>query len=75
MDRNDIWNEILKERNLQDRQWGGPEHDDEHNSRDWIIFIVKQLGKASVPWSEGNFKIRMIKVAALAVAALEWLYR
>lgn len=64
---------IIKERTRQDLKWGGPNHDDRHNTRDWAAFIVQYLGEA-VKW-EHDVKIlreAMVKVAALAIAAIEW---
>jgi hypothetical protein len=76
MEKNEIWTAILQERANQDKKWGGPIHDDNHNSHDWIAFIAKHLGRAvEWPWNRENFKTQMIRVAALAVAALEWLGR
>lgn len=67
-----IVEEILAEREYQDNKWGGDIYDDMHSSCDWVAFITKHLGKAvTAPWS-GTFRIQMIKVAALAVAAAEW---
>ena len=74
-----IFEEIKRERRRQDRQWGGPEHDDDHTSLDWVRFIAKQLNKID-DWSYvgdrssyyGLFRSIMVRVAALAVAAIEW---
>lgn len=63
------FNEIGVERAKQDLQWGGPEHDATHSRLDWISLIAAQLEKAALPHEE--FKERMVKVAALAVAAME----
>ena len=64
-----IYNDIKAERCYQDLKWGGAEHDDFHNHRDWVTFIVQYLGRAAAP---EDFRTSMIKVAALAVAAIEW---
>ena len=79
MSLNLILDEVRTERARQDQMWGGPEHDDTHNSHDWITYIVKHLGKAIpsyVPgtdkWEPRTWRYQMIKVAALAVAAVEW---
>ncbi len=60
---------IHVERVEQDKQWGGPEHDDHHAVADWERFIRKQLDKA------GSHYQRMKNIAALAVAALEQIDR
>lgn len=64
-----ILSEVGTERVLQDRQWGGPDHDDHHTKNEWRWFIVKQMGEPTV--SSEDFEHRMIKAAALAVAAVE----
>ena len=62
-----LFAEIAKERRLQDEQWGGPMHDDQHPWADWLGFIQKQVKSATSP----DFRERMVKVAALAIAAIE----
>lgn len=39
----DAITELVAERAAQVRQWGGAEHDDEHEPSDWVDFIRKQL--------------------------------
>jgi hypothetical protein len=74
--RNDIFKEIDAERIAQDQRWGGPEHDDKHGSYDWIAFITRNVGLAVTrPWDAREFRRRMVRVAALAVAAVEWVDR
>ena len=74
--RNDIFKEIEAERVAQDERWGGPEHDDKHGSYDWIAFITRNVGLAVTrPWDAREFRRRMVRVAALAVAAVEWVDR
>ena len=87
--------EILQERVRQDKQWGGPHHDDQHTYKDWLGFIRKQLNeilshpgdKAALDEAMKStfkdshtgrefsnlqlFEERMVKVAALAVAAIQ----
>jgi len=67
--------EIAQERVKQDQLWGGPIHDDKHNVYDWAEFILKQL-KGLVMVEHGgltsNFREQMVKIAALAVAAIQW---
>jgi predicted aminopeptidase len=60
---------ILDERKRQDEQWGGPEHDDEHDTAEWVEFVGKQLERAGTPWNRG-FEA-WVKAAALCVAAAE----
>lgn len=64
---------VNQERLRQDAEWGGPDHDRKHNSHDWIAYIVKHTGKAVMtPFRPETFVTSMLKVAALAVAAVEW---
>lgn len=68
-----IIEEVLVEREYQDNKYGGTMHDDRHNSHDWMAYITKHLGKAvTYPWRGDTFRVQMIRVAALAVAAAEW---
>lgn len=68
-----IIGDIDKERTKQDDKWGGPSHDNMHNSHDWVAFITKHLGKAVMwPWDGEKFRKQMVRVAALAVAAIAW---
>jgi len=65
--------EVRIERAYQDRKWGGPQHDDTHNSHDWIAYIVRYAGRAVMwPFNPHVFRRSMVKVAALAVAAIQW---
>lgn len=69
--------EVAEERKEQDEEWGGAAHDDQHGSNDWIAYIAKHVGKAVWYMSAGQhgratFRYQMIRVAALAVAAVEW---
>jgi len=69
----EIMKEIFGERERQDRKWGGESHDDMHNGNDWIAYIIKQLGRAIINDASGQlFRAQMVKVASLAVAAIEW---
>lgn len=72
----DVFSDIRYERERQDAQWGGPEHDDEHDPKDWLHFIDKQTiaGVFDVELGEqepGSYRMRLVKIAALAVAAIE----
>jgi len=71
-----IFGEILAERKAQDTKWGGSVHDDTHTNFDWIAYLAKHTGKAvQWPFDKQLFRQQMIKVAALAVAAVEWVDR
>lgn len=65
--------DVFAERDRQDAQWGGPVHDDTHSAWDWCEYIEYQLAHARhapVPAEPGKFRERMIKIAALAFAAI-----
>jgi len=69
----DVYDEIKHERLQQDRQWGGPVHDDKtHDSLDWLELIRDRVTIGGDP---RTYRKRMVQVAALAVAALESLDR
>lgn len=61
--------EVVAERGRQNKQWGGAEHDDEHGPDEFLGFIRRQVSK------DGDVRERLIKIAALAVAAIESLDR
>ena len=73
---------VLAERNAQDAQWGGAEHDANHDMRDWHVYIAKQLHRAGViadaderfgatDEQRAEYRQRLVKIAALALAAME----
>lgn len=67
-----IYLEITDERLRQDAKWGGAEHDDGHSLHDWLDQIEYQHEQA---WYNEEPRTRLVKIAALAVAALESLDR
>lgn len=67
--------DIRGERAAQDAEWGGPTHDDSHNERDWAAFITVHLGRALEAKSRSACRRQLVRVAALAVAAVEWFDR
>lgn len=66
--------EVQAERERQDEQWGGPDHDDEHSAEKWCDLVYEYLSRAwqtrHLQPSDG-YRKRMVQVAALAVAAIE----
>ncbi len=62
---------VSAERDRQDVQWGGPVHDDEHHPSEWLDYIARQLTMASHAASYDDYRDRLVKIAALAVAAFE----
>ena len=68
--------DVLAERKRQDAQWGGPAHDDEHDAQDWASYIRRQLKRlVEVNYAESFARERFVKIAALAVAAVETIDR
>ncbi len=81
-----VYDEIKAERAAQDAQWGGPAHDDEHRPSDWIGYLCTHIAKAGgyepgklrlagpavdLILNGPRFRKQMVRVAALAVAAIE----
>jgi hypothetical protein len=67
-----IINAICAERERQKTIWS-EDFDSRNTPNDWICFLIMYAGRGSkYPWDPGAFKTAMIKVAALACAALEW---
>jgi len=65
--------DVLLERCTQAVEWGGVEHDDLHVPSEWLAFLLKQIAKAAEdpePGS-GEFRGRLVRIAALALAAIE----
>ena len=71
----DVFAAIKAERAVQDAKWGGPEHDDTHGIADWSSYIKKHVGRLDVVERPENQEAALVRVAALAVAAIESLRR
>lgn len=71
--RNKVLRDIETERQAQDAKWGGPDHDDEHDTEDWCMYIRKFVKRAEYDADELGSRGRqhLIRIAALAVAAIE----
>ena len=69
MAKSKIYKEITKERKAQDKKWGGKKHDASHTPDDWNMFIAKQVGRFYR--NKKQARSRFVKIAALAVAAIE----
>jgi hypothetical protein len=67
----DVYADIRAERVQQDAQWGGPEHDDSHEGGAWLEYIEAQARKAWRTVTAAEYRERLVKIAALAVAAIE----
>lgn len=69
-----LMTEVFIERLRQNRQWGGVLADDEKRGWDWTNLISHQNSAghtAALIGARNEWRSRMIKVAALALAALE----
>lgn len=73
-----IFEQLVEERRSQDRQWGGPDHDDEHTRRDWLDFLKEHTDRARKLIGRGQrvvdldaYRQRLIVIVALGVAAIE----
>ena len=70
-----LFSEINVERQMQDALWGGPQNDDQHSARDWVAILCRHVGLSmddgQIPVDSVRFRRQMVRVAALAVAAIE----
>jgi len=62
-------NEIAVERQYQDEMWGS-EFDDKNTVNDWITYMARYASNAGTATPAGQ-RVALVKVAALAVAAVE----
>ena len=67
----DVFDEIVKERIAQDEKWGGSPHDDMHSIFDWVKFIRYHANRAVGGRAKDDYRKQMIRVAALAIAAIQ----
>lgn len=65
-----IFKQIREERKRQDEKWGGPKHDDNHSRFEWVSTLKRHINK-SHPQGKELYRKQLIRVAALAVAAVE----
>ena len=66
-----VYDEIRQERKAQDKKWGGAAHDDVHTQFDWCEFIRHHTNRAVGGRKKDDYRKQMIRVAALAVAAVQ----
>lgn len=67
----EIYVDIKKEREYQDGRWG-KDHDLRHSPNDWAAFTMRYLAKTTNEHiTPSDYRKNMIKVAALAIAAIE----
>ncbi len=72
-----LFAELLTERVRQDRQHGGPAHDDMHAPMDWPNLVDYQLDKLTDEGGEAGHlpdtalvRVRLVKIGALAIAGI-----
>ncbi|MEA2573343.1 MAG: hypothetical protein QOH93_641 [Chloroflexia bacterium] len=65
-----ILRDIQREREYQDTQWGGLEHDSQHDKEDWVRLISEYAGKALSASHPDEYRTRLVQVGALSVAAI-----
>ncbi len=65
-----ILDEVQAERDYQEETWGAA-FDDKNNLDNWIAYIVTYCGSSAVQTTPSEQRQKMVKVAALAVAACE----
>lgn len=73
-DQQAIIAEIVLERIQQDAEHGGPEKDDQHSENDWLAILMRHVGLAASDEAKidlARFRRQMIRVSALALAAVE----
>lgn len=69
-----VYDEVREERKKQDAEWGGPEHDDQHDAVDWLAFMrahMKRARRINLDGETQGCRYQMIRVAALAIAGVE----
>lgn len=80
-----IFVEGLGERERQDGQWGGPDHDDTYGPLDWLTFIECQTRRAAratgarmagLPpppesFDAADYRDRLVKILALSIVAIQ----
>lgn len=86
MTRESILSEVTAERQRQDGLWGGAAHDDSHDLADWLVILARHVGlggwdgspedachktEATGKYDPARYRKQLVRVAAVAVAALE----
>lgn len=71
MSREQIFAEIDAEREYQEGRWG-TDFDDQNTPNDWVSYITRYLGNTcGFDIDPAERRQQLVKVAALAVAAIE----
>lgn len=63
--------DVVIERDRQDHEHGGADHDDEHGITDWADYISRHLWKGVRAATLGLVRRQLVRIAALAVAAIQ----
>ena len=66
-----IIKEMLAEKSIQDEKWEWAEYDDLYSQEYWEDIIKVHVIRASRFRSPSNYRLSMIRIGALAVAACE----
>jgi hypothetical protein len=66
-----LFEEIRAEREAQDAEWGGTAHDDTHTQFDWWDFIKQHNDRSIRGQKRDDYRKQLIRIAALAVAAVQ----
>ena len=79
--RQAVLDEVSEERTFQDSRYGGPEHDDQHSSKQWLnfiadramfqVFVIEHEERRSDSPYSSDYRATLIKIAALAVAGIQ----
>lgn len=66
-----VLRDIAEERAQQDAKHGGPSHDDTHSDFEWDWIINRHLERVIAATTTGKRRQQLVRVAALAIAAIE----
>jgi hypothetical protein len=70
MSRESVIEEINRERAYHDAKWGGAAHDDRETTANWQYYL-REYSQGEGRGKGRDFRTRMVKTAALAIAAIE----
>jgi hypothetical protein len=65
-----VLDQIRVERAYQDAKWGST-FDDKNTANDWAAYVAQYVGQAAFAKQPEEWRRQMVKVATLAVAAIE----
>lgn len=64
-----VLGEIADRRYEQDRKWGGPAHDDQHTTPEWVALLCLYVG--ALHKGDADHRESLVDIAALCVAAAQ----